>query len=372
VVSPLALEQHVRRAVHDRVAPAVAFGLSVGDAAPLLLRGGRLTHLPDAAPLEADTPFDLASLTKPLTTVTWVLRLVTQGRLDLEAPIGRFIAVTDTRLAETPVWRLLSHTTGLPAHREYFRGLLPRARATGDFAGARATVSRMVTGTLLEAAPGARETYSDLGFLLLERVAEAVDAPLAQAWRTLPLHGEGVLHFRPVGQPDRHPPDAVCAATELCPLRGRLVQGEVHDENAWVCGGVAGHAGLFGRLVDVVDFGRAVVAGWHGTEDRLGISREVWRMATAARWLHPAGTRVLGWDTPSPGQSTAGRFFGPDTIGHLGFTGTSLWIDLPRAVVMVLLTNRVCPTRSNTGIRALRPAMHDAAWDAVAERGGHV
>jgi CubicO group peptidase (beta-lactamase class C family) len=148
------------------------------------------------------------------------------------------------------------------------------------------------------------------------------------------------------------------------------VQGEVHDENAWVCGGVAGHAGLFGRLDDVLQFGRAVVAGWHGSSDALGISREVWRMATAARWLHPAGTRVLGWDTPSPGQSTAGRFFGPDTIGHLGFTGTSLWIDLPRGVVMVLLTNRVCPTRSNLGIRALRPAIHDAAWAALSERGG--
>jgi CubicO group peptidase (beta-lactamase class C family) len=371
VVATLALEQQLRRAVHDRVAPAVAFGLSIGDAAPLLLRSGRLSHLPDAPPLEADTPFDLASLTKPLTTVTWVLRLVTQGRLDLEAPIGSIIEVTDARLAEAPVWRLLTHTTGLPAHREYFRGLLPRVRATGDFAGARSTVSRMVKGTELEAAPGARETYSDLGFLLLERVAEAVDAPLANAWTGLPLHGAGALHFRPVGQSPRQPPDAACAATEQCGLRGRLIQGEVHDENAWVCGGVAGHAGLFGGLRDVVEFGRAVVDGWHGTDDRLGITREVWRLATATHWLHPAGTRVLGWDTPSPGQSTAGRFFGPETIGHLGFTGTSLWIDLPRAVVMVLLTNRVCPTRSNLGIRALRPALHDAAWAAITERGGH-
>jgi CubicO group peptidase (beta-lactamase class C family) len=140
------------------------------------------------------------------------------------------------------------------------------------------------------------------------------------------------------------------------------VQGEVHDENAWVCGGVAGHAGLFGRLADVMAFGRAVVSGWHGEPNPLGISRALWHTATHPRWLHPAGTRVLGWDTPSPGTSSAGRRFGPQTIGHLGFTGTSLWIDLRARVVMVLLTNRVCPTRSNTAIRSLRPAVHDAAW----------
>ena len=362
----LDLEQHLRRALHDRVAPAIAFGLSVDDGEALVLRGGRLSHLPDAAALEADTPFDLASLTKPLTTVTWILRLVQSGRLDLDDPIGRHLEVADRGLGLTPLWRLLTHTTGLPAHREYFRGLLPRVRATGDFDGARKTVTRMLLGTPLESAPGERETYSDLGFLILERIAASVDAPLADRWEDLPMHGRGLLHFRPMGAATSVP-NTRCAATEQCALRDRLVQGEVHDENAWVCGGIAGHAGLFGRLADVMAFGRAVVAGWHDESNPLGIGAALWRTATAPRWLHPAGTRVLGWDTPSPGQSTAGRRFGPQTIGHLGFTGTSIWIDLPARVVMVLLTNRVCPSRQNLGIRALRPAIHDAAWDAVHE-----
>lgn len=365
----LALEQRVRRAVHDRVAPGVAFGLAVGDAPPVVLRAGRLSHLPEAGPVDAGTRFDLASLTKPLTTVTWVLRLVAAGRLDLEAPIGRFVPVQDARLAAAPVWRLLNHTSGLPAHREYFRGLLPRVAATQDFAGARAMIGRMVCSTPLESAPGAREVYSDLGFLLLERVAEAVDGPLTARWPGLPMHGPQSLHFRPLPiatEAVTHP----YAATERCPLRDRLVVGEVHDENAWVSGGVAGHAGLFGRVEDVLTFGRAVADAWRGADDPLGIGQETWRLATHPRWIHPAGTRVLGWDTPSPGQSTAGRFFGPATIGHLGFTGTSLWIDLEARVVMVLLTNRVCPSRENIGIRPLRPALHDAAWGAVRVLGG--
>jgi len=359
----LELEQRLRRAVAERVTPAAAFGLSVGDAEPRLFFEGRRSHLPGAAPAGRETVFDLASLTKPLTTVTWILGLVEAGRLSLETPIGTLVEVSDATLARTPLWRLLNHTTGLPAHREFFRGLLPRVRATGDTGGARTTVRRLVRQIALERAPGAAEVYSDLGFLLLEQVAEAVDAPLPARWPTLPLHRPDGLHFRPVGQPvGNAPPDDVCAATEQCPLRGRLIQGEVHDENAWICGGIGGHAGLFGPAAAVLEFGRAVVAGWHGEPNPLGLSRALWQTVTHTRWLHPAGTRVLGWDTPSPGASSAGTRFGPQTIGHLGFTGTSLWIDLRARVVMVLLTNRVCPSRSNTAIRSLRPALHDAAW----------
>jgi CubicO group peptidase (beta-lactamase class C family) len=363
----LELEQRLRRAVGERIAPAVAFGLSVGDGEPRTFVEGRLSHLPGARLAGPETVFDLASLTKPLTTVTWVLRLIEAGRLTLESPIGQLVEVSDPALARTPLWRLLSHTSGLPAHREFFRGLLPRVRSTGDTAGARATVRRLVRQTALERPPGGAETYSDLGFLLLEQIAESVDGPLALRWPDLPLHGPGALHFRPVFAPAAPgtPSVDLCAATEVCPLRGELVVGAVHDENAWICGGVAGHAGLFGRVTDVVAFGRAVVAGWHGEPNPLGIGRALWQTVTHPRWLHPAGTRVLGWDTPSPGSSSAGTRFGPQTIGHLGFTGTSIWIDLRARVVMVLLSNRVCPSRANTAIRSLRPALHDAAWQGL-------
>ena len=153
----LELEQRLRRAVAERVTPAAAFGLSVGDAEPRLFFEGRRSHLPGAALAGRETVFDLASLTKPLTTVTWILGLVEAGRLSLETPIGTLVEVSDATLARTPLWRLLNHTTGLPAHREFFRGLLPRVRATGDTGGARTTVRRLVRQIALERAPGAAE-----------------------------------------------------------------------------------------------------------------------------------------------------------------------------------------------------------------------
>ncbi len=359
----LYLEQMLRRALHERVTPGLAFGVAQGDAIRFTFHGGRLSHLSDDAAVGPETVFDLASLTKPITTVTWALRLIEAGRLSLGDAIGDHVEVADLVLAREPVSRLLTHTSGLPAHREYFRGLLPHVRASGGFETARTTIGRMVRGTRLEGAPGEREVYSDLGFLLLERICEAVDAPLAQIWPTLPLHGPGALRFRPLPAAVRPElPSGRYAATEVCALRGGLVRGEVHDENAWTCGGVCGHAGLFGRLSDVLAFGQAVVAGWQRGEGPLGIGQALWRHVNASQWINRTGTRVIGWDTPSPGQSSAGRHFGSQTIGHLGFTGTSLWIDLEAGVVMVLLTNRVCPTRENIAIRALRPAVHDAAW----------
>jgi CubicO group peptidase (beta-lactamase class C family) len=138
----------------------------------------------------------------------------------------------------------------------------------------------------------------------------------------------------------------------------------VHDDNCWMMGGVAGHAGLFGHLSAVHE----AVCSWmnaiKGSEDHgLGISTGLIRKSVDHGWMHAEGSRVLGWDTPSPGASTSGRFFGPESIGHLGFTGTSVWMDPQEEVVITLLTNRVCPSRENWGIRRLRPALHDAAWE---------
>ena len=266
----------------------------------------------------------------------------------------------------------MTHTTGLPAHRAYFHGLLPWVRATRDFSGVAETIRRMVRRTPLEQAPGEQETYSDVGFLLLENVLETVDRPLARVWPTLPLHGPSALHFRPLVSPmdEARPPLARVALTERSELRGGFMHGEVHDENAWTLGGVAGHAGLFGTADDVVAFGRAVLDTWHGRGEPLGVSTALLREAFSPRWLHPRGTRVLGWDTPSPGASSAGHHFGKRTVGHLGFTGTSIWIDLDAEVLMVLLTNRVCPSRDDIRIRKLRPILHDAAWEALGARGG--
>ena len=350
----------VRAAVAQRVAPAIAFGIRRLDGAGATWFAGREGPETDAPPTGPTTRFDLASLTKALTTTTWVLRLVERAALDLERPIGALVDVEDPRLAVTPLWRLLNHTAGLPAHRRYYEGLGRSTRRSGRFDRARRSVRRMLSATAVDTEPGRAEIYSDPGFLLLQAIAERADGPLHERWPDLPGHGPEQLHFRP--STVRGEPASGYAPTEQCPLRGRLVRGEVHDENAWIMGGVAGHAGLFGNLEAVLAQGRRWLHALRGRSDALGIGPSLARAAIDRRWMHPRGTRVLGWDTPTPGRSSSGRGFGRRAVGHLGFTGTSIWLDPDRGVVMALLTNRVSPSRSNTAIRRCRPRIHDAGW----------
>ena len=364
------VEQRAYSAVDDGVTPALAFRVLQGGETRFALDVGRTHPAGGGRPCDAQTVFDLASLTKPLTTWTWLMRMVEAARLSLDTAIGEWVAVEDAALAGCPLHRLLTHTTGLPAHRTYFTGLLPSTRQTGCFQASKRLVRGMIGRTPLDESPGAAEVYSDLGFLLLEQLIEQVDGPLETAWSTLPFHEKHRLHFRPLSGPTLDPASDAAgplsiAATEHCPLRGGLVCGQVHDENAWTLGGVAGHAGLFGTAADVAAYGAAVLDAFHGRAQPLGLSPDLVREALSRRWVHPRGTRVLGWDTPSSVGSSAGRCFGGQAFGHLGFTGTSIWIDPDAEVVMVLLTNRVCPSRADTRIRALRPALHDAAWAAL-------
>ncbi|MCB9534724.1 MAG: beta-lactamase family protein [Myxococcales bacterium] len=358
----LRLPHLLRQGVAQHVAPAIAFGIATADGQRGTWFAGH--HGPDRTgrPCDALSRFDLASLTKPLSTTAWCMRLVDAGRLALDQPIGDHLPVDDAALAGCPLWRLLSHTTGLPAHRRYYEGLGPTVLRTGRFAQAERALRRMLAATPTEVAPGRREIYSDLGFLLLAWICERADAPLASIWRTLPGHDapERGLHFRPLPAPgdDRD----LYVPTERCPWRGRLLQGEVHDDNAWTLGGVAGHAGLFGTLDATLDTALRWLRALQGDDAALGLPAEAVTTWCDRRWMHPHGTRVLGWDTPTPGASTSGAHFGRRSIGHLGFTGTSLWIDPAAGVAMVLLTNRVCPSRDSAGIRAYRPALHDAGW----------
>lgn len=351
----------LRRAHAEGVAPALAFGVARSDT--ILATESVGTTRPAGLPITPRTVFDLASLTKPLTTALWVWQL--GERLPLDTPIGDVVRVADPRLAEAPVWRLLNHTTGLPAHRPFFEGLGRSVLHSGQHAAAKRTIRRMIASTPLDRAPGEREVYSDLGYLLLEQICEAVSAPLADLWVDLPGHGPDTLHFRPLPPANRaaHAASAASyAATEDCPWRGRLVQGEVHDDNCWTMGGIGGHAGLFGSLDATLSAAQAWLRAARGDGSALGLPDDVVPMSLATRWRHALGAYVLGWDTPAPVGSTAGAHFGRRAFGHLGFTGTSIWIDPDADVAMVLLTNRVCPTRANSGIRGLRPRVHDAAW----------
>lgn len=298
-----------------------------------------------------DVVYDLASLTKPLATTVLVGRALERGKLELEDPIARFVPGAP---AGVTIAQLLEHASGLPAHLR-FDLALPADAEPGSWDAWRAIV-RAVAETPLERAPGDAAEYSDLGFILL---GAALEVALAQ-----PLSSAFTLLGTPLFYNDRRGPPA------MPPFHPRVTyaptedgkRGVVHDENAAAMGGAAGHAGLFGTADGVLRVAEQLLRAWHGERGLLLAPDTVRRLWTKSRV--PGSTRTLGWDTPSAvGSSTGGRW--PLTsVGHLGFTGTSLWIEPERALAVALVTNRVCPSRANNLIRRHRPAFYDAAWEA--------
>ena len=254
--------------------------------------------------------------------------------------------------------QLLSHSAGLPATVKFYTQ-----------AGTRDSILALVNATPLDTLPGARTVYSDLGAILLGEIVEHVSGERLDAYLArhvfAPL-GMRDTRFLPVGvtTPARAALVARTAPTERDAWRGRLVRGEVHDENAWAMGGVAGHAGLFSSAYDLTRFARMLLNG-----GRLGSAR-VFRAATLAAFTTPAdatgttSSRALGWDMAT-GANSAGHLMSPVAFGHTGFTGTSLWVDPASGVFVLLLTNRVNPTRDNQRIAGVRVALADAAMAAL-------
>ena len=303
---------------------------------------GRLTYDDQADPCTDDTIFDLASLTKVISTASIAMRLVERRELPLNASVGDLLPDFDR-----PHWRtvkvrhLLDHSSGLPAHLRLWQ----TARGVQDY-------RQAILSLPLERAPGEASLYSDPGFILLGLVLDSVgDAGLDRQFADLLGTDIAPLLFRPGA--------ALCdriAPTEFDPWRGRLICGEVHDENAAALGGVAAHAGLFGTARAVGAFARLVLQTFT-TPTRLGSPSTMRLFAT--RTEVPGSSRALGWDTALP-TSSSGTRMRPTAIGHTGFTGTSLWIDWEQDRYAVLLTNRVHPQRSNEKLLPLRAQFHDA------------
>jgi CubicO group peptidase (beta-lactamase class C family) len=349
----------IRDAVANRAFPAAA--IEVGRAAgPLWNQAfGTLTYDPGAFIAAPDTVFDIASLTKVIATTTLVMRAVDEGRLTLDAPISTWL----------PEWRgtdrnyvsirdLLAHCSGLTAYLPFYRDLTGRP----DFQAA-------ICALPLEYAPRTQSIYSDLGFMLIGfiledvgRVAEpsgTVGAAAATQMNSLAAQFQRFaiainardLTFNPTKSNQRF-----TAPTEVDPWRGRLLVGEVHDENCWALGGAAGHAGLFGTATAVGTFARVALRTIAG-EPLLAQPQTMHEFIMRASV--PGSSRALGWDTMLP-TSSCGTRLSPSSIGHTGFTGTSVWIDWQRDLYIVFLTNRVHPTRENEAIREVRPRVHDA------------
>ena len=327
---------------------------------------GGLTFDPYASAATPDTIFDLASLTKVLCTATLAMRAVDAGRLSLTDPAGKWLREWKGADREAVTIRpLLSHSSGLSAYLPFYRGCTGRV----EFEHAICTLP-------LEYEPDTQSVYSDLGFILLGFVLEdafPTDASHGHAGAFDPASSLAEQFHRlaafMTSEPLRfNPPRAWrdrCAPTEVDSWRGRLLTGEVHDENCWALGGAAGHAGLFGTAAAIGTFARAAIRTLNG--ESLLAHADTMR-TFIGRHAVPKSSRALGWDTMLP-TSSCGSLMSPTAIGHTGFTGTSLWMDWERDLYVVLLTNRVHPTRENQAIQRLRPQVHDAVVKAMQSGG---
>jgi len=344
------------QAVTEQVFPGAVL-LVAKDGSILLNRAYGHTDGTGALPVEPDTVFDLASLTKPLATTLAVMKLAGEGILGINDTIPSILpSLQGTDKEGITVRNLLCHNSGLPDYYPFYpeldrspleeRASLLRAR---------------LLGIPVERPPGVETVYSDLGFMILRWIIESLAGkPLDR------LVGEEI--YQPLGISDLFyidrrypPPQRQYAATEKCSWRKRVLRGEVHDENAWAVGGVEGHAGLFGTAGAVNRLLWFMLMSYYGRDSELFLKEELVQQFLSRQ---PDSERALGFDTPSETGSSCGRCFSRHSIGHLGFTGTSFWVDLDHSLSVVLLTNRIHPSREDTRIRSLRPILHDTVFRA--------
>jgi CubicO group peptidase (beta-lactamase class C family) len=311
---------------------------------------GRFTYEPSSPAVMVDTVFDLASVSKVVATTTMAMILYERGLIDLEAPVASIVpefAGSNTRRGEVTVRMLLAHSSGLPAYEKLFL-----KNKTRD------ELLAAACATPLAADPGTTAKYSDIGFIILaialERIADESLDRFCQREIFGPLGMTHTAFNPPVAWRCSIPPTA-----DDRTFRKRLIQGEVQDENASVLGGVAGHAGLFATAEDVATFAHALLQGGAPL-----VRPETLGLFTRRETSPEETSRALGWDTPSsPSQS--GKYFSGRSFGHLGYTGTSLWIDPERQLSITLLTNRTWPDCENKAIKDVRPTFHDAVVEAL-------
>lgn len=340
------LDAILRRGVADSAFPGAIAVVGTRDGVLIQRSAGRLDWAPSSEPSD-QTLWDLASLTKVVALTTSVMILVDEKRLDLDASVRQYL----------PEWRgpnkdrvrvrhLLTHSSGLPAWRPLYKEAASRADALA-----------IVLATPLDTVPGARMVYSDLGAILLGEIVQRVSGePLDRfaARRVFEPLGMRDTQFRPA------PGLRVRAApTEVDPWRQRHLRGEVHDENAFALGGVSGHAGLFSTARDLARFARALLSG--GALDGIRLVSDATLARFTARQDSLLSHRALGWETAT-GSNSGGRFASARAFGHTGFTGTSLWIDPELGRFVILLTNRVNPTRERFGIATVRTRVADLVF----------
>lgn len=332
------------RALADSAFPGAIAVVGNRDGILLTHAVGRLDRS-DSTPPDERTLWDMASLTKVVALTSVLMSLVDDGRLKLDAPVQRYVPeFTGRWKGRVTVRHLLTHSSGLPAWRPLYKEATSPADALA-----------LAIATPLDTVPGVRMAYSDLGAIILGEIARrltrtSLDRYAAQ--RIFARAGMVETYFRPDTSLYRR-----TAPTEFDPWRQRQLRGEVHDENAFALGGVSGHAGLFSTANDLARFARAYLNG--GLLD----GQRIWSPRTIAEFTRVQNAklshRALGWETAN-GSNSGGRFMSAEAFGHTGFTGTSLWIDPANDVFVILLSNRVNPTRENRRISSVRSALADS------------
>ena len=346
-----ALETLVEQSIADSVFPAASIAVIYSDEVVFHKAFGKLTYDKRSLPADTSTIFDSASLNKPVVTTSIIMQLNERDSLDIDAPVARYLPEFSRNGKENvTIKNLLLHNSGLIGHRFFIK----TCRTAGE-------VMETIYNEKLQSQPGSKTVYSDLGFITLGKVIERVTGKkLAENFRerfSKPLDMQSSVFNPPDSLHSRIAPteaDTLWSLSEPRPL--------VHDHNAALLGGYAGHAGLFSTTGDLIVFVKMILQGgsYNGTT--------FFRPSTLKRFTqrHPGHSRALGWDLRSlNGPSSSGQYFSPGTYGHLGYTGTSIWIDPEKDLAVITLTNRVHPSSENIKIRTFRPLLHDTIIECL-------
>ena len=345
------VDRLMHQAIEDRIFPGGVLLVSRDKQIEFFEAYG-CADLFSGAPVTKDTIYDLASLTKPLATTLAVMQLIQESRLSLDQLVVSFLPhFLDPLMSQVTIRHLLAHSSGLAGYRPYYLNLrqIPLKERKKQ-------LEKMLTQERLVSVPGRQVLYSDIGFMILRWIIETISGQrLDHFLYEFIYHPLGLERLFFVDLNQQACNDNI-AATELCDWRNILLKGKVHDDNAFIMGGIDGHAGLFGSAVDIARMISTLLSDRRGKSGGSFFNSDLIQVFWSRQT--PSG-RALGFDMPSTDGASCGHFFPKTTVGHLGYTGTSFWIDPERSIFIVLLTNRVHPSRFNVGIRKFRPIIHN-------------
>jgi len=346
----------LKRGLKEKVYPGAVLLVAKEEEIVFSHNVGNRVLLPQSLPMQKETRFDLASLTKPLATTLAAMKLKEDNLLDLDESISSIIDPFPWKdKADITPRLLLNHSSGLADWKPYYLELikLPLKERKPE-------VRRLIMEESLHEKPQTVSLYSDLGFIVFEWIIEIVTGRDLSSFLNKTFYqplGLKTMHMDNVTLEPMNEKE-IYAATEHCPWRKETIQGHVHDENAYALGGYSGHAGLFGTAHDIFALTTELVNIYRGSDSNLLKNKTVTAFLSRQE-IVPGSTWALGWDTPSKNNSSSGDYFSSNSIGHTGFTGTSIWIDLEKKITVIFLTNRIHPSRSNETIKRFRPELHN-------------